>query len=199
MRLQGWFKPRYAIKIDGVSWISDGKMAIVAPESEGLVVPKNVAETLERLIEAATVESYGRVERNGYVLLHGGTVAYQGHFFGLVEAVFPGVVWSVSGGETTAAVARLDGRPVGVVMPLKYFDTIKPMFPACPVCSGSKGRECNTCNGAGEVPCVCDCGHEHDAKCHACNGRGIWGTCDPCNGSGMWTPEMDAAAMPAHE
>jgi hypothetical protein len=195
MRLQGWFKPRYVIVIDGMTWISDGQVAIEAPAPAGLKEPKSGTESMKRYIETATEEPGDRTETNGYVLLRAGSVAYQGHFFGLVEAAYPGVAWSVSGYATPHAVARLDGRAVGVVMPLRSIEDIKePMPPKCPVCSGRKGPECPKCGGAGSTECVCRCGHEREDECDTCGGRGVIETCGPCMGTGVWTPEMDAAA-----
>lgn len=189
-RLHGWFKPKFMVEVCGRDWISDGVMALEwATDTSLNRVPRGA---LDSSVGAAT-QDVGAERVNGWVRL--GAQAFADHLVAIVEDLFPGCRWRVKpGAEFDPAVAFLDGRPVGMIMPVRdWSPAASNPGPRCPACDGEKGEECEACEGHGTKTCPeCDgegettCHHcEQDMDCKRCGGSGDIGKCDACKGTGF--------------
>lgn len=194
MNLQPWFKPRYSFVIGDDNWISDGIVALIAPDPGGLKTPADAASVTsakgDKVRADPCVSETKRV--NGHAEI-GGRLRFQAHYIDLIVAAHPEVTWRI---DEESAMGFVGDVYVCVVMSVRVdggLDAQRLVGPACPMCDGDKGPECKACDGAGRLDCECDCGHEHDKKCDDCDGAGITGKCAACKGSGFWTAEQTAA------
>jgi len=186
--IHSWFKPRYTFEIGGVAWCSEGHFALAMDPPEDDLKRPDPKQVQCGIDMARSQPGMSAVRVNGYATI--GDDVFDGYIIDLCEAAYPIGEWR----RSEEMAVRFDGgMPVAAAMRMSPGTSPSDPLraPRCPACDGLGGIECDKCGGEGTVECECECGHQHDADCKTCKGKGYTSRCVECCGTKVWAPPTE--------